>query len=105
MKHYSKNKKLNGVLNEIRADLLQIHDTKAESVNEIKRYIKEFEAFPDYNIAAYGNVLIYYSDVQELYKRNGYKTKFSDWGAWETYRRHVGYIARMILKESQNGEI
>lgn len=95
---FSRCKKLQGVLTEIYADLLEISDTEEQSRNEIKRYCKEFKFESDCNIAAYGNVLIYYYDVRNFYRKHGYKTaeRLSDRALWEIYRRQVGYIARLI---------
>lgn len=52
----------------------------------------------DCNIAAYGNMLIYYDDVRNFYRKHGYKTaeRLSDRALWEIYRRQVGYVARLI---------
>ena len=89
----SKNAKLNGVLNEIYEDLQELGE------NEVKRYKKEFKYIPDYNIVEYGNVLIYYDDIKEMYKRHGYKTmeRMSNDKVWETYKRQVGYVARVYF--------
>ena len=93
MEKFSKNSKLNNVLTSIYEDLKQF------GIDEIKRYKAEFKNEPDYNIAQYGNLLIYYADIQELYKKAGYKTKFTDAQLWNIYKRQVGYIARIITKE------
>jgi hypothetical protein len=95
MKKFSVNAKLNAVLNEIFNDLEEM------GVNEVRRYVREFWYCNDYNIVQYGNLLIYYSDVRELYKRAGYKSmdKMSDSKIWDIYKRQVGYMARTILKE------
>ena len=93
---YSTNKKLNAVLNEIRDDLFHISDTKAESIREVKRYKKEFPKEADYNIAQYGNMIIYYDDVRKMYDKAGYATvkKYSNDKLWETYKRQVGWVVR-----------
>lgn len=91
MKKLSKNIKLNYVLNNIYEDLETL------GLEEVKRYKKEFPAETDYNIAQYGNLLIYYYDIQELYKKAGYKTKFNDAKIWDIYKRQVGYIARVYF--------
>lgn len=95
MKKFSKNKKLNGVLNDILESLEDL------GVEEVKHYYDNFRSESDYNLAQYGNLLVYYSQVKGLYARNGYKTleKWSDEKVWETYRRQVGYIARYMLGE------
>lgn len=93
--YYSKNKKLNGVLNEIHDQLEQL------GYNEIKRYRSEFYREVDYAIAEYGNVLCYYSDIRAMYERNGYTSilKYSDTALWNIYKRQVGYMARQYMKE------
>lgn len=95
MENYSKNKKLNGVLNDIREQLEYL------GIEEVEHYYKSFKNEVDYNIAQYGSVLCYYSDVREMYLNNGYKTleKWSDNKIWETYKRQVGYVAREMLRE------
>lgn len=92
---FSKNAKLNGVLNEIALDIMEAMDQ-----NELLRYMKEFKNEPDYNIAEYGNLLIYYYDIEKMYKRNGYKTipQWSNQRMWKLYRRQVGYVARYIAE-------
>ena len=92
MKKLSKNKKLNFVLNFIYNELSEL------GIEEVKRYKKEFKNEIDYNIAQYGNLLIYYDDVKELYKKAGYKTHFTDTKIWEIYKRQVGYIAYNYFK-------
>ena len=74
MKKYSKNKKLNDVLTRIENQLLEL------GLDEVKHYKKSFPNEIDYNIAQYGSVLVYYSDVKQMYKDCGYKSleKMSD---------------------------
>lgn len=98
MEKYSNNKKLNGVLNEIREDLLSIHDTEAESRKEIAHYKREFPNEIDFNLVQYGNMLIYYYDIRAMYARHGYKSmdRMSDAQVWDTYKRQVGYVARNL---------
>lgn len=94
MKKISKNVKLNAVLNEIANDLEEM------GMNEVRRYRENFPRETDYNIVQYGNLLIYYYDVREMYKRAGYKTmdKWSDSRVWETYKRQVGYMAEKMVR-------
>ena len=102
MINFSKNKKLNGVLNEIYTDL--IDDL---GMDEILRYYNEFRGYSDYNIVEYGNMCIYYVDIYDLYERHGYKStsKYSETKIWTTYKRQVGYIVRYIVrKERLNGK-
>jgi hypothetical protein len=93
---YSKNTKLNTVLNQIEENLLQF------GKDEIKRYMKEYPYETDYNISQYGNMLVYYWEIRKMYINAGYKTfennKISDSKMWEIYKRQVGYVARQIIK-------
>lgn len=94
MKKYSKNKKLNEVLSRIERQLLEL------GLDEVKHYKKSFPNEIDYNIAQYGNVLVFYSDVKQMYKDCGYKSleKMSDEKVWEIYKRQVGFMARELTK-------
>lgn len=93
---YSKNVKLNTVLNQIENDLICL------GLTEIKRYMKEFPNEPDYYIAEYGNMMIYYSQIRGMYLDAGYKTfsisRISNTKMWNIYKRQVGYVARQIIK-------
>lgn len=93
MRNFSKNKKLNGVLNDILESLQEL------GIEEVARYYKEFNNEKDYNIVQYGNLLMYYDDIRELYRRNGYTSldKMSDNRIWDIYKRQVGYVARALV--------
>lgn len=92
MARFSRNSKLNAVLMDIYEDL------QAMGLNEVERYRKEFPRETDYNLAQYGNLLIYYYDVRAMYERAGYKSLkgWSDTKIWELYKRQVGYVAEMM---------
>ena len=95
MKKFSKNVKLNNALNGIYEDLQEF------GIDEIKHYYNEFKNEPDFNIAQYGNMLIYFYDIKEFYKNAGYKSmeKMSDSKVWDIYKRQVGYVARILIRE------
>ena len=95
MNKYSRNNKLNKVLTEIEKDLLDL------GINEIRRYYNEFKNEVDYNIAQYGNMLIYYDDVYNFYRSCGYKTtdKMTTNKIWDLYKNQVGYVAKKIILE------
>lgn len=101
MNKYSPNKKLEACLCNIELDLLSMCEHKEESLNEIRRYMREFPKEPDYNLAQYGNLLIYYNQVRDFYLDCGYKSmrNMSDSKIWATYLRQVGYVARRLIKE------
>jgi len=96
MEKFSKNKKLNNALNGIYEDLKEL------GIGEIRHYYNDFKNEVDFNIAQYGNMLIYFYDIKEFYKNAGYKSmeKMSDSKVWEIYKRQVGYVARKILLEN-----
>lgn len=103
MKNYSKNAKLNRVLNEIRNQLLSIRDTKNESLHEIKRYIDYLGFDPDhldYFIYEHGLVLDYNYQIRDLYKEYKSLKSASIDRLIEIYKRQVGYMARQLLKEN-----
>lgn len=87
---FSQNKKLNMALTSIYDDLIDF------THGEITHYKKQFPNEIDFNIAQYGNLLCYYSDIKDFYRACGYKTldKMSDQKVWDIYKRQVGYIAR-----------
>ena len=93
---YSKNVKLNTVLNQIEEHLNYLE------LSEIAHYMKEFPNEPDYNIAQYGNMLIYYQDIRKMYISAGYKSfmgnRISDTSMWNIYKSQVGYVARELMK-------
>lgn len=93
---YSKNVKLDNVMNQIENQLTYLE------LPEIARYMKDFPNEPDYNLAQYGNMLVYYWEIRKMYINAGYKTfennKISDSKMWEIYKRQVGYVARQIMK-------
>lgn len=101
--NFSKNKKLNGVLNDIYTQLLEMCDTENESISNIKHYVKEFHKKSDYNIAMYGNLIVYHDDVLAMYKKYGYKSldKLSNDARWDIYKRQVGYVVRYILDNNK----
>ena len=93
---YSKNVKLDNVLNQIENQLTYLE------LPEIARYMKDFPNEPDYNLAQYGNMLVYYWEIRKMYINAGYKSfmdnRISDNKMWEIYKRQVGYVARQIMK-------
>ena len=103
MKAFSKNNKLNGVLNDIHTQLLEMCETKKESIAEIKHYKDNFSKELDYNLAQYGNLIVYHDDVLAMYKKYGYKSldRLSVDAIWNIYKRQVGYVVRYILNNNK----
>ena len=98
MVRFSTNSKYNSTCVEILAQLTEMYDTEQESRNEIARYRREFPKEPDYNLAQYGNLLIYYYQVREMFRKCGYSEKtlkrVSDSRLWEMYLYRVGEVVR-----------
>lgn len=96
MKKFSINVKLDAVLTSIYNDL---KDFEENHPNEIAHYKKAFPREIDFNLVRYGNLLIYYNDVRQMYEKAGYKCdKRSNENLWDIYKRQVGYIARNYFK-------
>ena len=97
--YFSKNKKLNNVLNQIHASLLKIHDTEEESIVEISHYKKNFPKETDYNLYQHGNLLIYDEGIRDLYKGYSSLQGISVDALVNIYKRQVGYVANYILSK------
>lgn len=93
MYKFSRNPKLNAVLTRIHEDL------QALGADEVQHYKKEFPGEIDFNLVEYANLLVYYQDIRLMYAMAGYKSlgRFSDSRIWETYKRQVGYVARIYF--------
>ena len=90
---FSKNKKLNYVLNDIYSDLMDM------GKDDIKRYMKDFPYKADFNIYQYGNMRIYNDEIRELYKNYKCLKNASIDKLIDIYKRQVGYMARIIVNE------
>lgn len=95
---FSSNKKLENVLSQIKEQLLSIHDTPEESIDEVKHYMREFPRERDYNLYQYGNVLIYNDEIRDLYSDYASLKNASDDKLIEIYKRQVGAVARQLVK-------
>ena len=93
MKKFSKNKKLNYVLNDIYSYLMEM------GKDEIKRYMKDFSYKADYNIYQYCNMRVYNNEIKELYKDYKSLKNASIDKLINIYKRQVGYMARLIINE------
>ena len=93
MKKFSKNKKLNYVLNDIYSYLMEM------GKDDIKRYMKDFSYKADYNIYQYGNMRVYNDEIKELYKYYKSLKNASIDKLINIYKRQVGYMARLIINE------
>lgn len=98
---FSKNQKLNFVLNDIYISLLEMCETEKESIQEIKRYKKNFPNELDYNLYQYGNLLVYNDQIQNLYSDYKSLQNVSIDKLIETYKRQVRYVANYILSNNK----
>ena len=94
---FSQNAKLNKVLNDIYNSLLNLSDTRKESINKIKHYKDNFSKELDYNLYEYGNLLIWDGDMKDLYKDYKSLQKSSIKSIRNIYKRQVRYVANYIL--------
>lgn len=109
-KPISRNARRNALLNSICDDILAKYENYDEGysglLREIKRYYADFKRELDYNYAQYGNLLIYYTEVRELYKKCGYSArsidKLTDDQIWRYYLAAVGEVIRFIIKHEND---
>lgn len=98
--NFSKNAKLNNVLNAIYVDLLQIRDTESESIQEIKHYKDSFPKETDFNLYQYGNLLIYNNEIANLYSSYKSLKNASIDKLISIYKRQIRYVANYILSNN-----
>lgn len=97
MARYAKNTKLNKTLCAIEKSLFNIGDTREESLDEIKRYVKSYPREIDYNIVQHGRLLVSYSDVRDFYAELDWAVeRYTDVMLWDMYKHQVGYVARAL---------
>lgn len=96
---YSVNEKLNNVLTMIEEQLLSIHDTREESIAEIKHYMKNFPKEVDYNLYQYGHLLVASVDIRQMYLNAGYISmmRMSDEQICNRYMAQIGHVARQLV--------
>ena len=97
---FSKNQKLNFVLNDIYFSLLEMCDSENESIQEIKRYKVNFPNELDYNLYQYGNLLVCNDQIRNLYSDYKSLQNVSIDKIIETYKRQVRYVANYILSNN-----
>lgn len=97
---FSKNAKLNKVLNNIYIDLLQIRDTERESIAEIKHFKNSFPKEIDFNLYQYGCMLIANNDIISLYSDYKSLQRASIEKLINIYKRQIRYVANYILSNN-----
>jgi len=99
--NFSKNAKLNLVLNDIYDSLLSIHDTEEESIEEIKHYKNEFKNEVDYNLYQYGNLRIYHDEIRDLYKDYKSLKNANNEKLQSIYKHQIRYVSDYILRNEK----
>lgn len=80
-------------------DYILSDEDKEEIVNELNRYKKEFSSVLDYNWYKYGNILPYYSQIAEFYKKNGLQPSENNEILQKHFEEHIRYAIDEILAE------
>lgn len=73
---------------------------REETINELRRYKKEFPLVKDYNWYMYGNILPYYSQIRDFYIEHGCTPSKNDDILLEHFKFHVRKAIDNILKEN-----
>ena len=90
---FSKNNKLNYVLNDIYNYLMEL------GKDEIKKYMHSFPHEIDFKIYQHGNMRIYNYEIIELYKNYKCLKNASIDKLINIYKRQVGYMANLIVND------
>lgn len=90
---FSKNNKLNYVLNDIYNDLIEL------GKNEIKRYMHDFPNEMDYNIYQYGNMRVYNDEIRILYSDYKCLKNASIDKLINIYKRQIRFMANLIISD------
>ena len=98
-----RNAKRNNLLNDIFESILDKNvnydDLYSGIIGELKRYKNEFRKELDYNYVQYGNLLIGYYEVRDLFEKFGYNTKhINDDKIWLMYEYTVREVIDYILE-------
>ena len=73
---------------------------REETINELRRYKKEFPMEKDYNWYMYGNILPYYSQIRDFYLKNGCTPSEDNSILEGHFKLHVRKAIDNILKEN-----
>ena len=74
---------------------------KEETVNELKRYKREFRDCIGYNWYAYGNILPYYYQIREFYVNNGLTPSEDNAILQRHFEKHIQRAIDEILEENK----
>lgn len=82
----------------IKAYILEDED-KNEVIAELKRYKESFPSVVDYNYYEYGNILPYYSQIADFYRKNNLEPSDSNEVLLTHFVQHIRYAIDELLKE------
>lgn len=98
LKTYHGVKVYNGIVEQLR----NIHDTTTESLNDLRRYAREFPNEVDYNLASHGTLLVYCNQIYDFYKECEYPldllNEMDNDQLWSMYKNDVGFVASRCLE-------
>ena len=76
-------------------------DNKEETINELRRYKREFRYCIGYNYYAYGNILPYYSQIREFYEKNDIVPSEDNSVLQRQFEKHIQRAIDEILEENK----
>lgn len=91
--------KVNKTLVKAIKDYILRDEDREQIVNELRRYKKEFPNVLDYNYYKYGNILSYYSQIAEFYRKNGLHPSENNDMLQKHFEGHIRYAIDEILAE------
>lgn len=74
---------------------------REETINDLRRYKKEFPMVKDYNWYMYGNILPYYSQIRDFYLKNDYVPSEDNEIMLEHFKFHLRKAIDLILEENK----
>ena len=73
---------------------------KEKTVNELKRYKREFKFFMDYNWYSYGNILPYYYQIRDFYEENNCKAHKDNEIMLAEFKTYIREAIDKIIEEN-----
>lgn len=93
--------KINNTLVKAIKDYILEDENKEEVINELRRYKREFPSVLDYNWYKYGNILPYYSQIEEFYRKNGLQPSVNTKMMQKHFEGHIRIAIDEILLENE----
>lgn len=91
---------INALVKAIKDYILE-DENKEEVINELRRYKREFPSVLDYNWYKYGNILPYYSQIAEFYRKNGLVPSENNEMLQKHFEGHIRIAIDEILLENK----